>query len=189
MENPIYNPTLSHFGDSHDLPNLYWDVMSSEQRIHAICKLLEDTCADLVGVHGELDQAKKDIRHLAELFEKFIESGFDDYYAEQVKRWIDEHLRYVFEHVAKQVYFGLTSDGYFCAYIPDGWEDIIFDTGMVYGTPNYGRLILRFDADGARGVIDNTGYGQGIGVDVANELNAKIEKLNNTCYTNLSRNE
>ena len=55
----------------------------------------------------------------------------------------------------KQVYFGLTSDGYFCAYVPDSWSDITFDTGATYGTETYGRLILRFDSDGS-GVIDNT---------------------------------
>ena len=37
--------------------------------------------------------------------------------------------------------------------IPDGWQDITFDTGMVWGRSDYGRLILRFIADNA---YDNT---------------------------------
>lgn len=184
-----YKPNMSHFEDSHDLPELYWDVMSSEQRIHAICRLLDDICKELVGVHVDISKIVEDITELQELFAKFVESGFDDYYAEQVARWIDEHLRYVFETVAKQVYFGLTDDGYFCAYVPDGWEDIIFDTGAVYGSPSYGRLILRFEVDGARGVIDNTGYGKGIGLDVARELQSQLERLNKTCYVNLKERE
>jgi hypothetical protein len=64
-----------------------------------------------------------------------------------VDKWIDENLSYIFTHVAKQVYFGLNLEGYFVAYIPEGWDDIVFDTGMVYGQDTYGRLILRWDVD------------------------------------------
>ena len=53
----------------------------------------------------------------------------------------------------------MTDDGYFCAYVPDSWVDIEFDTGAVYGYYTYGRLILRYIVDGS-GVIDNTGYGK-----------------------------
>lgn len=48
----------------------------------------------------------------------------------------------------KMVFFGLTDDGYFCAYIPDTWDDIQFDTGMIYGEPEYGRLILEMNTNG-----------------------------------------
>ena len=55
----------------------------------------------------------------------------------------------------RMVFFGLTLDGYFVAYIPDGtgWDDIVFDTGAVYGTNEYGRLILLMDVDEARPVM------------------------------------
>jgi len=45
------------------------------------------------------------------------------------------------------VFFGVTLDGHFVAYIPESWTDIDFDTGMIYGTPEYGRLILRYEVD------------------------------------------
>lgn len=59
------------------------------------------------------------------------------------------------ENVRAMVFFGLTSDGHFCAYIPGSWADIEFDTGAVYGTSQYGRLLLRYRTDGSE-VIDNT---------------------------------
>ena len=135
------------------LPKLYFGIDSEEQRYWLLCKQLHklicyiDMMGDKVNInHDEIEQLK-------EQFRKFMESGFDDYYEEQIKTWIDTHLEYIFTHVAKQVYFGLNDEGYFVAYIPESWSDITFDTGMVYGRSDYGRLILRFTVDGA---IDNT---------------------------------
>lgn len=129
------------------IPKMYWDVESQEQRIHAICRQLHKlVCyADMLGDRISIN--REDIDELQRLFEQFMESGFDDYYADQVEKWIDEHLEFVFTHTAKQVYFGLNQEGYFIAYIPDSWDDIVFDTGMQYGVDTYGRLILRWDVD------------------------------------------
>lgn len=129
------------------IPKMYWDVESQEQRIHTICKQLHKlVCyADMLG--DKINLNRGDIDELQRLFKRFMESGFDDYYAEQVEKWIDEHLTFVFEHTVKQVYFGLNEQGYFVAYIPESWDDIVFDTGMQYGIDTYGRLILRWDVD------------------------------------------
>ena len=129
------------------IPKMYWDVKSQEQRILTICKQLHKLIcyADLLG--DKININHDDILELQELFEKFQESGFDDYYANQVEKWIHDHMTWIFNTVAKQVYFGLNEQGYFVAYIPDGWDDIIFDTGTVYGKDTYGRLILRWDID------------------------------------------
>lgn len=129
------------------IPKLYWDAFSQEQRYHALCK-------QLCKLIAYADQLSIDVSFLTDIynelvdnFEKFMESGFDDYYREQVETWIDENLEYVFTNIAKQVYFGLNEQGYFVAYIPDSWDDIVFDTGAVYGLDTYGRLILRWDVD------------------------------------------
>lgn len=52
---------------------------------------------------------------------------------EQLQAWVEES----FNRVAKFVTFGLTDDGYFCAYIPESWKDVEFDTS------ENGELILR----------------------------------------------
>lgn len=129
------------------IPKMYWDTMSLEQRAHAICRQIEKlmTYADYLGINvNELEELYIALQND---FDKFKESGFDDYYRQQVEEWIANNLEYVFNIVAKQVYFGLNLEGYFVAYIPEGWDDIIFDTGHVYGNDTYGRLILRWDVD------------------------------------------
>ena len=135
------------------IPKMYWDVDSQEQRIHNICATLHKlVCyADFLGENISINH--NDIVKLQEDFKKFQESGFFDYYAAQIEEWIRDNLPWLWKTFAKQVFFGLTMDGHFVAYIPDGWQDITFDTGAVWGRSDYGRLILRFTADGA---IDNT---------------------------------
>lgn len=126
------------------IPKMYFNVESQEQRLFAICKQLHKlVCyADMLG--DKINLNREDIDELQRLFEQFMESGFDDYYAEQVEKWIDEHLEFIYEHTIKQIYFGLTDDGYFVAYIPESWDDITFDTIMNYSDANYGALTLSY---------------------------------------------
>lgn len=126
------------------IPKMYWDVESQEQRIHAICRQLHKlVCyADMLG--DKISINREDIDELQRLFEQFMQSGFDDYYADQVEKWINEHLEYIYRYTIKQIYFGLTEDGYWCAWIPESWEDITFDTIMNYSDPNYGSIVLKY---------------------------------------------
>ena len=81
---------------------------------------------------------------LEEEFEKFKESGFLDYYEAQLKAWIDENMERIISKAIKMVFFGLTEDGYFCAYIPKSWAGIMFDTVANYADENYGCLVLEY---------------------------------------------
>lgn len=137
------------------LPAVYDDELSYYE---VLCKVVNELNGN-VGLFNELVEQinlnTEDIATLKELFQKFQESGFDDYYKDQVEQWINQNLDFIFTHTVKQVFFGLTQDGYFVAYIPKSWNDIIFDTGMVYSDDTYGRLILRWDVDSVH-TVDQT---------------------------------
>ena len=143
----IIPPFIGYTDFTPAIPKMYWDVQSQEQRILGICKLLDKVIcySDMIGKYA--NENEEEITELQELFKKFMESGFDDYYAAQIEQWVKDNLDALFATYCKQVYFGLTLDGHFVAYIPDAWDDIIFDTGFVYGEDTYGRLILRWDVD------------------------------------------
>lgn len=162
MRNPSKVVPLTPFGTfmgaTPVLPSMYWDVYSAEQRWKAISELLKKLCEYVEYMGDEINVDRDTINQLLEDFEKFKESGFIDYYEALIKKWIDDNFADIVSHGLKQIYFGLTDDGYFCAYVPDSWSEVTFDTGAVFGRSDYGRLILRFDADPAHGVIDNT-YG------------------------------
>jgi len=155
--NPVVNRWFPYFAGftafTPAIPKMYFDVDSVEQRYFVLCKQLHKLICYVDYMGDKVNITKDEIDDLKAQFKEFMEHGFDDYYAAQIEAWINEHMADILAQSAKQVYFGLTEDGHFCAYIPESWNDIVFDTGMVYGRSDYGRLILRFDSDGA---IDNT---------------------------------
>lgn len=191
MPGPI-GPFMSFFPSAPVVPKLYYESLSPEQRIRRICEALHRVCEYANQVGMQVDGIKALIEQLEAEFEQFKESGFLDYYEAQLQAWIDEHFADLIRYAIHQVYFGLTDDGYFCAYVPDSWSEIVFDTGMVYGRSDYGRLILRFDADG-EGVIDNT-YSYSLGArpsdferlvaDVENTTR-RTDKAYATLFTNM----
>ena len=50
----------------------------------------------------------------------------------------------------KYVWFGLTNDGYFVAYIPESWQELWFDTVMDFQDEYYGHLLIKYDPYGLR---------------------------------------
>ena len=147
-EPPIITPYVPAFAGFTEfvasIPKLYWGVKSQEQRILAICEQLHKLIcyADMLGEKINLDHA--DIEWLMAEFEKFKESGFDDYYLEQIEKWVDTHMQQIIERAIKMVFFGLTQDGYFCAWVPQSWQGILFDTIQDYANENYGCLVLSY---------------------------------------------
>ena len=140
------------------LPAFYYDVYSSEQRIKAICLEIDKLInyADMLNV--DLNATHDDVVKLQEEFEKFKDGDMLDFYEKQIQAWIDANMERLIKRAIKFVYFGLTSDGYFCAYIPDSWDEITFDTGAVYGRSDYGRLILKMQVDSPNSIDNTYGY-------------------------------
>ena len=126
------------------LPAVYDDSLSYYE---LLCKVIHKL-NEIIELDNEQSESIKiiveELQNLANDFEKFKESGFEDYYKAQVEKWISNNLEYIYRYTIKQIYFGLTSDGYWCAWIPDSWDDITFDTIMNYSNPNYGSIVLRY---------------------------------------------
>lgn len=188
----IYNallPIVPYFGaftvSPPAVPAEYFNVYSQEERLKWLACNVKKLCEFVDLLADSINATDDELEKLYLKFEKFKKSGFEDYYAAQIEKWIKDNLGFLFTTLAKQVYFGLTDNGYFCAYIPESWSDIQFDTGMVYGQFDYGRLILRFNADGS-GVIDNTGrYDDTIAGRVA-ALENRVTTNERTLYTVLN---
>ena len=137
------------------LPAVYDDSLTFYENVCRMVDKLNEVIkyANLSG--PEMERLKEQIKELQEQLDEFKKHGFDDYYKEQVREWIANNLQYILETVIRQVFFGLNLEGYFVAYVPESWSDIVFDTGAVYGLDTYGRLILRWDADSPE-TVDQT---------------------------------
>lgn len=174
------------------IPKMYWDVYSQEERIKAICREIGKLVAYANKLGIQINTNTEEIEELAKQFDEFKAGAFDDYYEQVISTWVQNHMPEIIRQAVKMVFFGLTSDGYFCAYIPDAWSDIVFDTGAVYGRSDYGRLILKMETDGD-GVIDNTyAYSLNDGTDTVEQLIKDLESTTrrtdmvfDTLYTNL----
>lgn len=161
------------------VPKLYWNTYSQEQRMHALCEQAHKIICycDMLGV--EVDKTLDDIEALEAEFEQFKESGFADYYEQQLEQWINDNAALLFTKLARMVFFGLTLDGHFVAYIPESWDDIVFDTGADYTLDTYGRLMLRWDADSPDNVDQTPEVVRPI---TDEELERKIRNIMNTLY-------
>ena len=67
---------------------------------------------------------------------------------EGISKWMQQNALNIVGELVKMVFFGLTDDGYFVAYIPDSWDDIIFNTtglDISIADIDYGHLVLSFN--------------------------------------------
>ena len=133
-----YTPTI---------PKFYLDVYSQEERIKAICmeicKIIAYAEATGAQVNANTEDIEKLATELANIKEDFADE-FEDYFKERIAEWLDAHIYEVLDKAVRFVQFGLSQDGYFQAYIPENWDFLQFDTGMVYGRDDYGHLIIRY---------------------------------------------
>ena len=172
------------------IPKLYWDVKSQEQRILRICDLLDKLIcySDYLGDNVEVN--RQDIEALKRDFLRFKEHGFDDFYLQQVEKWISDNLQAIFQLATKQVFLGLTLDGYFVSYIPEGnaWDDVVFDTGATYDLDTYGRLMLYYPTDSNSDVWQSDMPDNTINARVA-QLEQRVARNENTLYTPITEGD
>lgn len=186
---PIYSGWTQY---SPVIPKLYWDVYSAEQRMKQLCLSYDkvehylDYIADLMN-QWNIDFTEDMEKEFAELWNA-VDNGLEN----AVHDWIQKNLSYIFETVVRQIFFGLTLDGYFVAYIPDSWDDIEFDTGMIYGTEQYGRLILRYDVDSPHDVDQGqeiTPSDVSTILEMLNQNQIDIRRLNKNNFTPIVKDE
>ncbi len=134
------------------LPAVYDDSLSYYEVLCRVTAKLNEVIEHSVGVDETISKIVSEVN---DIWDYIKGPDFHGDVEEYVKGWLESNISKVLDPFVRQVFFGLTDDGYFCAYVPKSWSEISFDTGAVYGTEAYGRLILRFAADG-QGVIDNS---------------------------------
>ena len=127
------------------LPAVYDDSLTYYE---LLCKVIQKL-NEIIELDNEQSEAIRiltaNLEELQKLFDKFIESGFDDYYRQQIETWVHENMCKILCMITQNgVYFGLTKDGYFTASIFKSWAHVSFDTVMNYDDENYGCLELYY---------------------------------------------
>ena len=126
-------------------PFAYRDTLNMLTWLRAVaCNL--DKLREALNEYGEQSGNLYDA--LAERLDA-LQAEFDRLYEEKILEWLAANMPGIMgdavTEAIRTVFFGLTDDGYFCAYVPKNWADYIeFDTSANYGNEEYGCLILNY---------------------------------------------
>ena len=102
---------------------------------------------DLKAITDYLDTLKDEFEFLHELYDTIVSGDFPDPVKDAFTKWMRENALDLVGDLVHMVFFGLTSDGYFVAYIPESWDDITFGTSGLDDFPagiDFGHLTLTY---------------------------------------------
>lgn len=89
----------------------------------------------------------KDINDLKAVIDMIRSGELPPDIAAGMEEWIANNFYDIVGEMTKTVWFGLTDAGYFVAYIPESWRDVVFKTTGLDITidtmPDYGHLVLQ----------------------------------------------
>ena len=92
--------------------------------IESVRKLME-CCETMTDWKADQEEAYKEIK---EIYERLISGNLPEGITTALIKWMQNNAPDIIGELIKMVFFGLTDSGYFIAYIPESWEDIIFNT-------------------------------------------------------------
>ncbi len=147
MTDPTYVPItlryLCMYNVQKVLPAVYDDSLSYYELLAKIQEKLNEVITSENHLN-EWQQAQDEVIGLLEQkVDDFIAGGYKEDFDKFVTEWLDANIQEALAKAAHMVFFGLTDDGYFIAYIPSDWA-FVFDTVMDYSNDNYGSLVIKY---------------------------------------------
>lgn len=124
------------YTDFHEL-NLDW-----------VLKTVKDLFAAVQQIDSWMDQHQAEYEELKALYDDIMAGNFPDNIKQAFADWMNANAQDLVGEMVKLVIFNITDDGYFVAYIPESWDDILFGTtGLDIGIPgyDYGHLVLSYE--------------------------------------------
>jgi len=118
-------------------PNLYNDDW--------LLRKMKDLLTKMEDLDEWREQHEAQYEELKKLYDDIISGNFPDSVIKAFYDWMSVNALDLVASLIKHVYFGLTDDGYFCAFIPKNWSDIHFDSVTDFSDPLYGHLLLMYD--------------------------------------------
>lgn len=121
---------------------------SYEGDLGYIIKIMKKLIDEYNQIKDDQDAINKKFEEIEKLWNDIISGDFPDSLKQAFYNWMQENAANIVARMIKNVFFGLTDSGYFCAWIPDSWQDITFRTSgydiEVPLMPEYGHLILLY---------------------------------------------
>lgn len=126
-------------------PNLYNDDW--------LLKTMKELAEALKDIEDETSQFWDAYREMLALIDEIESGNFPESIQNAFKKWMSKNAIDLVGELVKLVWFGINDNGYWVAYIPEGWDDIIFNTTgldiFLTDYPEYGRLVFSMQIGGA----------------------------------------
>lgn len=127
--------------------NQYPYINQNDLNLDWIIAHFKEFIAELANLNEWKATHEVEYQQLVEFDNSLINGNFPPKMIESLKEWTVKNTESIIAAAVKMVFFGITNDGYFVAYIPETWDDIIFTT-TGYDTPlmghDYGHLVLSY---------------------------------------------
>ena len=123
------------YSDFHEL-NADWLISSTKEMLEIV-----DNINEWKESHEE------EYLELKQLYDDMLAGNFPDSMLQSLYEWTVRNTEEIIGRAIKMVFFGLTDDGYFVAYIPESWDDITFGTSGLDDFPegvDFGHLTLTY---------------------------------------------
>lgn len=143
MANENNTNSIESYGFTNKYP--YTDL--HELNLDWILKVVYESSASAADIKNRLDDLEADNETMITLYNEIITGDFPDTVKEGFELWMRENALDLIGELATMVFFGLTDDGYFVAYVPESWDDITFNTSnydIVIPDIDFGHLILSY---------------------------------------------
>ena len=127
------------YTDFHEL-NLSW-----------VIKKIKELFTRLEVMEEWRKQHEDEYAQLKELYDQVMSGNFPPSIVAAFEDWMRRNALDLVGELVKMVFFGITTDGYFVAYIPESWDDITFGTTGLDDFPagiDFGHLTLSYEIGG-----------------------------------------
>ena len=128
--------------------NIYPYINVNDLNLDWIIKHFKEFIDNLASLNEWRQTHGLEYQELKEFMDRINAGVLPSTVYEELRTWIETNAIDIIGSLVKSVYFGITDDGYFVAYIPESWSDIIFNTtGLDINLPiqpEYGHLVLSY---------------------------------------------
>lgn len=126
--------------------NQYPYINENDLNLDYILKHLKEFMALVTDLEEWRAKHEKEYEELKKLYDDIIAGRFPEKMEQALYEWVVKNSTSIIQSLIKMVFFVL-ENGYFVAYIPDSWSDIIFGTTGLDDFPigyDFGHLTLTY---------------------------------------------
>lgn len=115
--------------------------------LREILKYVRNLVKAVTEIDGWVEKHEKEYEELKEICDNLNNGKLTPALQSSLRIWVNKNLEELIGDAMKMVFFEITDDGYFVAYIPDSWNEIIFGTSGLDDFPSdidFGHLTLSY---------------------------------------------